>query len=220
MAYELDHLFVCVSQGAPEGDELVRFGLLEGSPNGHPGQGTANRRFPFLNAMIELIWVDDEREAQSEGTKRTQLWERWSGREKGSCPFGICLRPAGDEQDAVPFPAWEYKPSYLADPLAMHIGEAGGDSGLGEPLWVYLGFMRKEMREGHFRPHANGAREITGLAMTSPAQFPSAAAQVVQSSGILTVRPGKKYELEVELDGGRTGQVKDFGPRLPLAFRY
>lgn len=81
MVIELDHVFICTDPGAPEAEELVRFGLREGPPNRHPGQGTANRRFGFANAMIELFWVNDAREAQSECTRRTLLWERWSGRE-------------------------------------------------------------------------------------------------------------------------------------------
>jgi hypothetical protein len=44
---ELDHLFVCTSQGAPEAKYLAWFGLIEGPANVHPGQGTANRRFEF-----------------------------------------------------------------------------------------------------------------------------------------------------------------------------
>lgn len=57
MQIELDHLFVCTNPGAPEAEKLVRFGLHEGPPNQHPGQGTANCRFVFANAMIELLWV-------------------------------------------------------------------------------------------------------------------------------------------------------------------
>jgi hypothetical protein len=57
MRLELDHLFICTAPGAPEAEEFVRFGLREGPPNQHPGQGTANRRFAFANAMIELLWA-------------------------------------------------------------------------------------------------------------------------------------------------------------------
>src|SRR5579859_2468923 len=144
MRIELDHLFVCTAPGAPEAEEFVQFGLREGSPNQHPGQGTANRRFDFANAMIELLWVSDAKEAQSECTQRTLLWERWSGREGKASPFGICLRPAdsrnGDSQNTEsPFPSWEYRPPYLPGPLCMYIGEAGVE----EPMWVYLSFIRR-----------------------------------------------------------------------------
>jgi hypothetical protein len=59
MLIELDHLFVCTDPGGPEAEKLVQFGLREGPPNQHPGQGTACRRFSFANAMIELFWVND-----------------------------------------------------------------------------------------------------------------------------------------------------------------
>jgi glyoxalase-like protein len=71
MTYALDHVFVCCAEGAPEAERLVRLGLTEGSPNTHPGQGTASRRFFFENAYLELIWVTDPREAQGEPAART-----------------------------------------------------------------------------------------------------------------------------------------------------
>lgn len=74
---------------APEAEELVRFGLREGLLNQHPGQGRANRRFAFSNAMIEFLWVSAAQEGQSEEPRRTLLWERWSGREGESSPFGV-----------------------------------------------------------------------------------------------------------------------------------
>jgi hypothetical protein len=76
MEIELDHLFVCTAPGAPEAEKLVQFGLHEGPPNQHPSQGTACRRFSFANAMIELFWVSDASEAQSQNSRRTLLWER------------------------------------------------------------------------------------------------------------------------------------------------
>jgi Glyoxalase-like domain len=105
MRLELDHLFVCTAPSAPEAEELVRFGLREGPPNQHPGQGTANRRFAFANAMIELVWVSDVQETQSERSRRTLLWERWSGRENKASPFGICVRPVDFQNTESPLPA-------------------------------------------------------------------------------------------------------------------
>jgi len=59
MGIELDHLFVCTALDAPAAEKLIQFGLREGLPNQHPGQGTACRRFAFFNAMIELFWVSN-----------------------------------------------------------------------------------------------------------------------------------------------------------------
>lgn len=215
MRVELDHLFICTDAGAPEGDDLVRAGLVEGPPNQHPGQGTANRRFAFKNAMIELLWVCDPQEAQNEGTRRTLLWDRWGKRSGPASPFGICLRPAGDENVKAPFEAWEYRPAYLAAPLSMHLAEAP----IEEPMWVYLDFLRGADRESHFTEHPLGVREITGLNLTSPTELRSNAAQVALSNGVLRHRVGSESLLEIEFDGNRRKRDVDFRPRLPLIFK-
>jgi Glyoxalase-like domain len=216
MGIELDHLFVCTAVGAPEAEDLVHFGLLEGPPNQHPGQGTANRRFGFKNAMIELLWVNDAVESQSELTRRTQLWERWSGREGKASPFGVCLRPVDDQETKAPFAAWEYRPAYLPDPLVMHIGEAG----IEEPMWVYLDFLWRADRERWFAEHPIGIREITGLTLISPASLRSNASRLVVESGTLSHRLGPVSFLEIEFDGHLQKATKDFRPRLPLVFKY
>jgi hypothetical protein len=215
MGIELDHVFVCTAQGAPEGDELVRFGLREGQPNRHPGQGTANRRFAFANAMIELFWVCDPQEAQSEVSRRTLLWERWSGREGKASPFGICLRPVGSQDTVPPFPAWEYRPSYLPDQLAVQIG----DTSVEEPMWVYLSFMSRAYREQEFIEHPIGIRKITGLTVTTIRPVSSSVSQTVVENGVLSTRTGPEHLLEVHFDGNRRNETVDFRPHLPIIFR-
>jgi hypothetical protein len=214
MPIELDHLFVCTAPGAPEAEKLVQFGLREGPQNQHPGQGTANRRFAFANAMIELLWVSDAREAQSQSTRRTLLWERWSGREDNASPFGICLRPADSQGAGPPFPAWEYRPAYLPDPLLMHVG----DVGIEEPMWIYLSFMRRVHREQWFTEHPIGIREITGLTLTTPVPLRSSVSQKIVESGILATRTGAASMLEIEFDGHGRKEHIDFRPHLPFVF--
>ncbi len=215
MRIELDHLFVCTAPGAPEAEKLVQFGLREGPSDRHPGQGTANRRFAFANAMIELLWVSDAGEAQSQSTRRTLLWERWSGREGYASPFGICLRPVDAQDTAPPFPAWEYRPAYLSDPFVMHIAEAG----IEEPMWVYLSFMRRAHREQWFSEHPRGIREITGLTLTTPRPLLSRVSQRIVESGILATRTGARSLLEIEFDGNRRKEHMDFRPHLPVIFQ-
>jgi hypothetical protein len=119
MTIELDHVFICVAKGGPEGARLVQFGLAEGAPNVHAGQGTANRRFFFRNGMLELLWVEDSAEARSEQSAPTRLWERWLGRSSGLCPFGIVTMPAKQANCEPPFSALEYRPRWL--PPALNI---------------------------------------------------------------------------------------------------
>ena len=215
MQIELDHLFVCTALGAPEAEKLVQFGLHEAPPNQHPGQGTACRRFSFANAMIELFWVSKAREAQSESTRRTLLWERWSSRQGNASPFGICVRPVNPQDTGLPFPAWEYRPAYLPDPLSMHISEVG----IEEPMWIHLSFMRRAQREGWFTEHPIGVREITRLTLTTPMPLRSNASQKIIESGVLVTRTGATSLLEIEFDGHRREERVDFRPHLPVIFQ-
>lgn len=110
---QLDHIFIRSSKGGIEAETLLEFGLVEGTPNTHPGQGTANRRFFFHNMMIELLWVEDISEVQNERTKPLKLFERLSGTSEVVSPFGICFRPSENCNSIVPFTCWKYKPVYL-----------------------------------------------------------------------------------------------------------
>ena len=110
---EIDHIFICSKYKGPEGDMLVDFGLVEGSSNTHPGQGTANRRFFFHNVMLELLWIEDLTEAQSPLTKTMRLYERCIEATEKVCPFGIDFRPTKEQQEAAPFTAWDYQSDRL-----------------------------------------------------------------------------------------------------------
>ena len=84
--------------GAPEAERLAALGLAEGSPNHHPGQGTACRRVFFANAYFELVFVTDAGEAQAEPARSTRLYERRSRRGSGA-------RRAGGRRGSAPAPA-------------------------------------------------------------------------------------------------------------------
>ena len=207
-AIELDHVFICVDRGAPEAERLIEFGLCEGAPNVHPGQGTANRRFFFQNAMLELLWVEDLQEAQSSRTAPTLLWERWSGRQSGACPFGIIARPANTATTTVPFPSREYQPEWLApdfEDLSRPDRARRADHGL--------------HHQQRFVAHPNSTREITKLTLTTHVTQQSSAAQALVDNAVLSIREGSEYLLTIELTKGLRQVVRDFRPHLPLVVR-
>ena len=209
---ELDHVFICVARGAPEAERLVEFGLREGAPNVHPGQGTANRRFFFRNAMVELLWVEDPQEARNTQTAPTLLWERWSSRQSGACPFGIITRPANTRVTTVPFPAREYQPEWLAPGLKIYLAPAG----LEEPMWLFMPFLQEFHHERRFVVHPNGTRDITRLTLTTPAPLRSPAAQALVEHAVLSICEGSEYFLTIELDKSLRQVARDFRPHLPL----
>jgi Glyoxalase-like domain len=215
MAVELDHVFVCVTPSAPEAELLVQFGLSEGPSNVHSGQGTANRRFFFRNAMLELLWVDNSADAQSQQTAPTLLWERWSGRGSGACPFGIIVRPADAGGADLPFPAWQYRPLWLPADLQIYVAPTGVE----EPMWLFMPFMRRILHEQRFVPHPSGVQDITRLTLTTPALLQSSAARALAESEVFFEREGPEYLLTVEFDHGLRQEMTDFRPDLPLIFQ-
>jgi hypothetical protein len=222
-AVEVDHVFVSASVGAPEAQRLIDLGLVEGSANRHPGQGTVNRRFFFANAMLELIWVEDEAEARSEAepARRLHLWERWSGRDGAACPFGVCLRPSEGRADVAPFPAWDYRPAYW--PVGYPV--ANNSTVDAEPLVFYIHAHRRidtapaDQRQPY--QHALPIRELTSVRMFAPgATTPSAAMLAVLESGAFSFQPATRPRLELGFDGERQGQRADLRPELPLVLLW
>jgi len=213
-------VFVCCSPGAPEAASLARLGLTEGSPNTHPGQGTACRRFFFGNAYLELFWVADPEEAQNERTRPTRLWERWSRRQAGACPFGVILRPSANAPErAPPFGTWSYHPRYMPEHLAIEIATG---TPLGEPGLFYIPFARRPDALGR-EPitHASGLREISALKVGLPAPGAlSRAARQAEAAGVLSFVTEAEHLMTLGFDGEGVGKARDLRPELPLVLRW
>lgn len=206
---QIDHIFIRATHGAPEAEALRAFGLTEGSGNVHPGQGTANRRFFFANAFLELLWIADEAEVASPLTAPTRLRERLSAGSDAS-PFGICFRDADAAAAAAAFPIFDYKPSYL--PPGMSIGIAS-EAPLSEPMWFYLAGGKSPPPSAE---HTAGISRITAVRCTLPSAIGLSAASL--ASGI-NFAEGTEYLLEISFDGETRGTMHDFRPGLPLIFR-
>jgi hypothetical protein len=221
VGFELDHVLIWVSPGAPEADGLIAFGLNEGTPNVHTGQGTANRRFFFQNAMLELIWVNDETEAKASPGARLGTHERWRYRQTGASPFGLCLRRKA-ESVIPPFETWPYRPAYL--PAGVAIDVAVTSLVTREPL-IFLAPARRPVAALRFagQPlvHAAGLRDVSAVRIGVPGAEPhSATLRAVEAIGAATFPWEAEPRLELGFDGEQQGASADFRPRLPLVFRW
>ena len=208
MAYEIDHIFILAAPGAPEAELLAKIGLVEGSRNVHPSQGTANRRFFFCNAMIELLWVANQAEAHA---GPLGLGARWANRGATS-PFGILLRAQGSVPAELPFPSWEYRPAAMPD-LVAHI--ASGVS-LEEPFWGYLPRARRQ-DESSQEPldHPAGLRELTRVRLACPALDPASV-----TVNLLPWTEAPAHRLDLTFDQGAQNRTADLRPHLPLTLRW
>lgn len=224
MSVELDHFFVCTAVGAPEAERLIEFGLVEGTPNRHPGQGTANRRFFFGNAFLELLWIVDPVEAQSSLVRRTGLWERWSCRGQGASPFGVGFRPVPGTGREAPFRAWEYRPPFLPEPLAIQMACKSEMSA--EPLLFYLPFARRpdpdDLSRRQPREHPIGFRKVTRLRVgihRDQAMSPELLAAANHCDEVRFCADDETV-MEIGFDDEKEGRSVDFRPALQLLFRW
>lgn len=221
---ELDHLFIGVNKPAKEAEQLIAFGLVEGSSNHHPGQGTENRRFFFQNTFIELLFATDRDELSSDLTKPTKLHERFprqEGRGAGKAsPFGLCFRPTEKTSD-VPFQSWSYQPHYLPDHLDVKIAQSPSS----EPMWFYLPFgSRPDSASDDKREpliHPCGFENITSVEVCAPDidSFSEPAMVVNGVPGVEFVE-GDEHLLSIGFDGETGSNKNDFRPSLPLIFRW
>jgi hypothetical protein len=70
---QVDHIFIFSNNQGREADQLVEFGLMEGSNRIHKGQGTTNCKFYFENFFLEILWVINEEEINQSPALETHL---------------------------------------------------------------------------------------------------------------------------------------------------
>jgi hypothetical protein len=225
---KLDHVFIITASPEQVATSLQEFGLTEGTPNTHPGQGTACRRFFFDNAYLELVWVTSEEELKSPGIAKTKLWERSQYRMTHYCPFGICFRNSNPENkgDTLIFEdSWKYRPPYI--PEGMYVNVASNTDFPAEPMLFEMPFFRripKDYSPERLQPldHKRGFKEITKVILTLPttSENLSAAMQKVVSKRIVTIVPGSTYSVALEFDHGIKGGTQDFNPLIPLVISW
>jgi Glyoxalase-like domain len=205
MTISLDHVFICTAVNAPEAEALFAFGLIEGSSNVHPGQGTANRRFFFEGGFIELLWVANPVDAQSELTTPTRLWDRWSGfvnsqntpQNTQICPFGIGFSAIGEAAAPTPFESWAYHPRYLPADKSILFAK---DTPLSEPELFYLSWPNPQTSSAaQLKQHKAPLQRMLSVSVGMPSLGNlSAAAQQAVTAGLLKFHTSAAYELVID----------------------
>jgi hypothetical protein len=214
MALRLHHIFVCTSPGAPEAEALLDAGLVEGSPNTHSGQGTANRRFFFKSGFLELLWVHNEREAQSTLAAPTKLWDRWVARDKTTNQFGICFSSVKGVNSALPFPSWTYRPPYLSEGRCILFAD---NLPLSEPEVFVLSWPQAQLSpETEPTHHPFGLKEMRTVSVGLPAPASiSSPLSSIREAGLVSVHQSIAPELVIEFTAER--EVRHDVPTLGLS---
>jgi len=197
MELHLHHVYVCTSIGAPEAHGLLAAGLIEGTPNTHPGQGTANRRFFFESGFLELLWVHDEREARSGPAASTRLWDRWAERGAAANPFGICFSSPDGAGSDLPFPSWVYRPDYLPEGRCLHFAD---HLPLSEPEIFVLSWPQvasSPVTEPVGQPRGLRGMRSVSVGLPDPNSI-SSSLRAIRDAGLLDVHPSVKPELIID----------------------
>jgi len=215
---DLDHIFICVSKGAEEARSLIEFGLIEGSPNVHPGQGTANRRFFFHNVFLELLYLEDAEQARSDVTRNTGLYERCSFINDASA-FGFCFKPGKSLNQQPIFNSWQYKPEFFPAPKCVEVATAA----FSEPMWFFIGFLGPANPDKQKEPihHGIPLQYLTHTRVSQPlTASPSDAWEKVDQLPQFSVFNRDEAVLELEFDHNRSAKSHDFRPELPLIIKW
>jgi hypothetical protein len=213
MTIELDHFFILTEPGSPQADLVSSIGLIEGTRNIHPGQGTANRRFFFSNSTLEFLYIRDAEEAEKGRGSRLRFTERVTS--ANASPFGLIVRTASGSTD-IPFPGWKYCPEYFRDDQCFHVGESSDV--LEEPLCIRMP-SNLPQRKHQPRPE-NPLWTMTELRISVPVVRPSPTLQAVSKCKGVLLRLDEPHRLELVFNGEKEGQSKDMTPDLPLIVRW
>jgi len=213
----IDHIFIFSNQHGEESDELIKFGLTEGSNRTHQGQGTTNRKFYFENFFLEILWVTSEQEIRSPITSITKLWERSQFLDNGYSRFGLCLANT-TEIDSLFEESEIYQPSYLPDGMGINIITNQDSPYL--PWTFRLPYRtKKKVMEEPIR-HTNGIKSLTKVEFIIPTNFQKAGfVNSFDYQDFITFRSGEKLSLILEFDNRLQNKEEEFR-ELNLTFRY
>ncbi len=215
---EVDHIFIFSSDRGREVDELLDFGLMEGSGSIHEGQGTRSRKIYFENFFLEIAWVDDESQINSELTSPTGLCQRAMHPSNGFSPFGLCLVNS-IATDELFNGCLKYHPNYLQEGPPFEIITNADYPSL--PWMCRLPSTRE-----HFltepKSHRVGIKELSAIKFgirpdndDCPDEFTNLLAEV---AGI-SFHPATSHLLTLEFDHKANNATKQF-QSIPLIIAY
>jgi hypothetical protein len=212
---ELDHVFICVEEMATAEQALADFGIHFSLRAVHGGQGTANACAFFDNAYLELLSRHDEQELQSPAVQPLALWERIHWRQTGASPFGIAFRT---EKVELAINTWPYEAAFL--PPGKNIPIVTAPNAVDEPL-VFLIPATLPIRWRSPQAHRGKHRRLTRVAVLGPrVSALSADVSGLCDREVLAVGQAPEHRLELDWDGGGSGESHDFRPTVPLVLRW
>ena len=209
----LSHAWVVVTGGAPERKALERAGFhIAPVVNRHDGQGTASVTVEFANGFLELMYPDPAvpvAPASQAGAEKLRLKSKW--RESGYSPIGIVLDRTPATPATFPFATWRVSAEWMNGSFIEMLTPRE------MPKAVSLSISSHS-----FSAQADAdPRRITALRVIAPSAdaLPPSAAYVSANCPV-RFEVGKEWLLDVTLDEGKKGAMRDLRPELPMMVRW
>jgi hypothetical protein len=228
----LSHAWIVVTIGAPERRALEKSGLrIAPTVNRHEGQGTASVTVELFNGFLELIYPDPTvpvAPALQAGAEKFRLRSAW--RETGYSPIGIVFDRTPATPEKFPFVTWRFSadwmetgtfiamltPKEMPKAVSLSISSHPASTRASENA-----ALARDPVKGAMFLHPNGARRLTGLRVVAPsADGLPPAVSYIDSYGLVKFEVGRQWLLEVTLDNGKQGKIKNLEPDLPMVIHY
>lgn len=214
---EVDHIFVFSNNHGKEADDLVDFGLTEGSNRIHPGQGTTNRKFYFENFFLEILWVINEQEIQNTITAKTKLWERSQFQKNEHSPYGLCLVNS-NSTDRLFEKSEIYQPSYF--PKGMSIDIITNDQFPQLPWTFRLPHRNEKKPNNEPKKHLNKIKCLTRTEFEINTKIPKDNFKCYFNKfDKVSFNEEERIHLNLEFDNKAQGKEKEF-TELGLTIKY
>jgi len=222
---EFDHFSIVVSPNAPERAALQQAGFeIAPGINRNDGQGTASISVEFENSYLELVWPDSTvtvspgMERAAEKFRQRMLW-----RSSGWCPISIALRRTAPSNEALPFPTWSWTADWMPKGSKVEMLTPREDT-RSPALYIepraLTDAAEQEKRASRFH-HSTEVHRVTSICLISPKTYqliePLA---YLEKQGVLTIKQGDKWQVELTFDYGKAKKSKDLRPDIPVVIQY
>lgn len=213
---KIDHIFIFTDENGKVADNLVDFGLTEGSNRIHVGQGTINRKFYFDNFFLEILWVHNENEITSDKTKPMGLWKRAEYKTNHFSPFGLCIVNSDDTEKTFE-KAFRYQPDYFPQGMEIEIIKNENQSDL--PWTFRLPFKGQKKHENEPTKHKNDISILTNAIFEYKSISENTFLENIKNQPQIQFIKSSRQWLNLIFDNGKQGKKEEF-EKLKLTIEY
>ena len=212
----IDHIFIFTDDKGKIADDLVDFGLTEGSNRIHIGQGTANRKFYFDNFFLEILWVHNSNEITSDKTKPMGLWQRAEYKTNRFSPFGLCIVNS-EGTETIFNNAFKYQPDYF--PQGMEIDIIKNEDQTDLPWTFRLPFKGQKKPESEPTKHKNDISILTNAIFEYQSISENTFLENFKNHRQIQFIKSSRHWLNLIFDNGKQRKKQEF-KNLKLTIEY